>query len=298
MFRLSFIFFAAALSACATSPNAGGGVPAQPVPGASLARNVALATGLTSLSGPLVDVAGDQSLNGVRSQHGHIDANLAGAAAAPVLSGGGLDPLLLAAAFIDGGRLAHPATRNHVLAWMPKSQAATAAEAREQMAQTLEAAFVRAIVETHGWQTYELTFNEGGLLTGEKMVTRTYLRGGPVCGTKYLCRVNTRVEAPEQMDSAPAFTGVQGPVWTWRNWQEGDKSRDTNVAEVFMSVLSTDKRLLVRNGDPTGLNARAAYQQATASLPGWVFYYQSPSASANYPAMFHRGQERLFVAGS
>lgn len=261
----------------------------------SLARNAALATGLTGPDGPLVDVAGGQSGVNARGANENIDRNVAGIALSPLASGGNIDPFMLALSFLDGGRLAHPATKHHVIAWMPGAEAATEKQAQARMKELVDRAFLQAIIDVTGLQTYELSRDEGGRVTGPKIVSRTYLRGGPFCGTKYLCRVKSNVEQPKQVDQAPSWSSVRGPAWMWRNWQDGEKNRDTYSIDVFMKIVDPDSPSWPDDAGTAGLDYRAAYRTATRHLPAWAFYYHPPGNGSEYPAFFHRGRELVFI---
>lgn len=279
----------------------------QRVAGQSLALNLALAVGLTDPEdGPLVDTPRDQlpPTLGVNAHGQLVDANMLGAAMsgplATMISSGslslsGLDPLMLGLALLGGGELAHPATKQHVIAWMPRSVTDDKGAAKDKMKAMLIGAFEQAILDLYDWQVYTETVDTGGRLTGEKLETFRFFRGGPVCGIRYRCRVKSNTWSPIDADGSPAFVEGSGPVWLWRNWQPGDTTRDT-VADAFLNLEDPQTGHWPDNAQDPGIDYRQVWLRATAHLPAWVYIYMPPKDDINFPSFFWRGQQLLFVS--
>ena len=271
----------AALSGCASAPSTPRAFDASHSEAYNIARAGDLVTGIKDTTVP-------------RGQMGRLTDTTA-FGAAYTLSGFATPALGLSS--LGGGALnlvnwlstpdSHGA-RNSVIGWMPASEAATPAEARDKMAEHITTA-LRNTLTAMGAE-----FSSGGtpLYGKERVVYFSVKKDEWGCTTRkrgaeddYNCSVRVVIQMPRRGTAPDFVAGVQGPAY------------------VFQSNHSYNyNRIEMRLDDPRRVPLRELYFAASAQLQPGVYLYIAPGKVSGedgkkieFPFLLDQGQAKLFV---
>ncbi|WP_026608655.1 hypothetical protein [Methylocaldum szegediense] len=275
----------------------------------SLALQIALATGLTRPNvytgkpEPINDVPRAQlaaALKGTGSGAAGRELLHAAGLATGVrkLTGAGIAPpgfslpaagaMSILGVLTSGPTVKHPALVNHIIAWMPKREAATPGEARLKFRDLVVNAYLETLPAPY-------SVKETMDITPYGIVETGYILQGGDCGTPPVkCVLEPYVNEPAEAQTGPSWVD-RGAVYVWQNYLPGRTGRypQASVEAYRFDVDSSGRH---RNARKLALAGESEQlQKMSALLPDWVYIYSAPTDERPYPVIFHRGKTLYFI---
>lgn len=280
--RLAIVLFSATLAACSTVPKQKAYDPSK-----SLALNLVEAAGIEDLKDQTVSAEDYDKLHssgaGVVAGLGWAGANFA--MPAPGFSSGwgfGLGMLSM----IRSTKI--PAKRRQLVAWMPKSMASDAQEAQRQLVELSEQA-LRTALNDLGWKHVLMartTLSSGGVFFGAWVVDEALGCAPSEAATKEKCLVAIHISKPVSGGPAPDII-----------------NSDAADTYFFEPNIYGQSLVTFANRGNNKMNAQAFYMSLSRNMPEWLFFYFppkdyidiDPDANLDYPQVYYKGGQELFV---
>ncbi|HYG91095.1 MAG TPA: hypothetical protein VD978_33125 [Azospirillum sp.] len=213
------------------------------------------------------------------------------------------------ASFFLTGPSAEEASRTStLLAWMPRSEAATAEEARQKLDTLVQHELAAVLAETSLPKGYSLDKqvrqwtltppgNNFSLTTYQSTQTIWFIRGGECSEPKVLCRYHVSLGLRPVERAAPAVLGGY-PAWAY--------IRNEGLSDIPPTFFDQrESRGMIRATFPD----MEVLQKLSARLPAWAFIYVAPDNMAytseatgkptlmRFPVVLNKGKPLYFVRG-